>query len=263
VEHKIRKRLVQRKSAHGNVAVPAELNRSTPRQVRANASGRMVVIAALAVLAAGLWGETVILRRASTAERRASLFANARMVTGGDVVRVEPRRNGNNRRSRVHYQYAVAGQTYTGTTTIATSDGDRYQAGSPIAVWYLPSEPYESWLDGSSPSLTPTWPAIVIPAASVLAALSLILLVRRQLNLLSYGRPAVAVVIRVDKKRSDHGPYWRVQYEWTLLSGATRRGSYTVRRTPPDVGSEIVILYERDNPSRSSKYPLSLVRLVA
>jgi hypothetical protein len=255
---------MQKKSAHDSVTLAAVLNHSTPRQVRATALGRMVVVAALAVLAAGLWGETEILRRVTASERRASLFATERIVTGGAVVRAEPRRDGNDRRSRVHYEYAVAGQNYTGTTTMATADRDKYPTGAPVAVWYLPSEPSESWLDGFSPSLGPTWPAIVVPLASGLAALWLILLVRRQLNLLTHGRAAIAVVTRVDKKRGEHGTSWRVHYEWTLLSGATRRGAYKVgKKQPPDVGAEIPILYERDNPSRNSKYPLSLVTLIA
>ena len=88
------------------------------------------------------------------------------------------------------------------------------------------------------------------------------MLIRRQSYLLMYGRPAIAVVTKVEKKRSDKGTYWRVHYEWTLLSGAKRRGRYKHgKKEPPAVGTTIPIVYDRDQPARNSRYPLSLVAL--
>jgi hypothetical protein len=65
---------------------------------------------------------------------------------------------------------------------------------------------------------------------------------------------------RSKKKRSDQGTYWRVHYEWTLLSGGKRQGRYNHgKKQPPAVGVTIPIVYDRDHPLRHSRYPLSLV----
>jgi hypothetical protein len=87
-------------------------------------------------------------------------------------------------------------------------------------------------------------------------------LIRRQRRLLTYGRGAVAVITGVEKKRSDKGTYWKVHYEWTLLSGAKRTGHYKHgKKQPPAIGTTIPIVYDRDQPSHHSKYPLSLVHV--
>jgi hypothetical protein len=104
--------------------------------------------------------------------------------------------------------------------------------------------------------------AAALVSGTLVAAGVLLAFVRRDRELLAYGRPALAVITRVEKKRSDKGTYWRVEYEWTILSGATRRGHYKhSRRQPPPVGSAIPIVYDRDRPERHRRYPLPLVRL--
>jgi hypothetical protein len=108
----------------------------------------------------------------------------------------------------------------------------------------------------------PRWPALAVFAPGCLAALSLIVVVRRQSNLLTYGRPALATIRQVERKKSDNGTHWRAHYEWRLLSGATRTGRYDHhRKPPPAVGAVIPIVYDRDRPERHSRYPLPLVRL--
>jgi len=105
-------------------------------------------------------------------------------------------------------------------------------------------------------------PPFAVLTVCGIGALALMLVVRRQSNLLAYGRPALATVRQVEKKKSDKGTYWRVHFEWTLLSGATRSGRYHHhRKQPPAVGAVIPIVYDRDRPQRHSKYPLPLVRL--
>jgi uncharacterized protein DUF3592 len=106
------------------------------------------------------------------------------------------------------------------------------------------------------------WTALFVGIGSVVLALGVFRLIRRQWSLLEYGRPAAAVVTSVQKKRDDNGTYWRVHYEWTLLSGAKRQGRYTHRKKPPPVpGARVAIVYDRDQPQRSRRYPFALVRL--
>ena len=102
----------------------------------------------------------------------------------------------------------------------------------------------------------------VVAIVCGLSAIALMAAVRRQSKLLAYGRPAMATVTKVEKKRTDKGTLWRVHYEWTTMSGATRTGKYNHRRkNPPAVGELIPIVCDRDNTFRHSKFPMSFVRV--
>jgi hypothetical protein len=178
------------------------------------------------------------------------------------VTDVDWRGGKNSRRATVRYQYSVHGRAFTGSATMRQLERDAYQVGSPIGVWYLASQPDASWIDGDWPQPESRWPVFAVFAPCGLAALGLMFVVRRQSHLLAYGRPALATVRRVEQKKSDEGRYWRVHFEWTLLSGATRSGRYHHhRKQPPAVGAVIPIVYDRDHPRRYSRYPLALVRL--
>jgi hypothetical protein len=243
-------------------ALPAALLRPTPRHVRLNTSGATVAIVAVLLLAGGVTAEVHLYRRAQISQSHAARFTAERMVSGGQVTSMRNRNGKNGGRSTVGYQYTVNGQEYTGSRTVRRPDREQYRVGSPIAVWYLPSEPQASWMDGDVPRVQSAWPGLAIFAACGIAAVLLMLLIKRQSNLLTYGRPALAVIRKVERKKSDKGSYWRVQYEWTLLSGATRQGHYTTHgKTPPVVGATIPIVYDRDQPTRNRKYPLSLVAI--
>jgi hypothetical protein len=251
---------VQRKNDQDNSRLPSDLLRPTPRHVRLKGCGIFVLALLAALILGGLWGGTEIYRRANLSERHVALFASEGVSTAARVVRVQRRGGGNDRRSTVHYRYVVGDREYAGATTVRRVDRDRYEPGSQIAVRYLSSEPRTSWKEGYAPRRQPIWPAFVLPAGAVLVALALAAQIRRQSRLLTYGRPAVATVTKVEKKRSDKGTYWRVHYEWTLLSGGKRQGRYNHgKKLPPAVGTTIPIVYDRDQPSRHGKYPLSLV----
>lgn len=249
------------KSAEGNAQLPAALQKAAPRDVRLTIGGVLTVIAAIALLITGVVSEIVLYRRAKLSEEHVSLFMSERRVAGAVVTGVRPRGDGKNRRFEVRYEYAAAGREYSGTTT-ARPAAEEYQPGSPVAVWYLPTYPDQSWLDGYSPSLQSTWPAMGALSVCGLVAVILIYVVRRQSVLLTNGRAAVAVIRRIDKKKSDKGTYWHVEYEFTLLSGATRSGHYNHSgKHPPQIGSTIVIVHDRDNPERRARYPFSLVKV--
>ena len=109
-------------------------------------------------------------------------------------------------------------------------------------------------MDSYAPERQPIWPTFLVPATCIVTALMLVTLVRRQSHLLTYGRPALGVITKVEKKRSDKGTVWRVHYEWTLLSGAKRKGRYTHgKKEPPALRTTIPIVYDRDQPARNSR----------
>ena len=256
-----------RRNALDSSGVPAVLLRAAPRDVRVNASGGIVLIVAAAVAVAGIWLGIVLGRAAARAERHVGLFASERIVAAGDVIQLQKRGDDDDDdddsyRITVHYRYTARGQELMGQTTLRRAERDRYAVGSPVAVWYLPSEPGQSWLDGYAPRAQPSWPATAVPIACGVTAIVLIQLVRRQTKLLAYGRPAMATVTKIEKKRTDKGTFWMVHYEWTTLSGATRTGKYHHgKKDLPAIGAEIPIVYDRDNSFRHSKYPMSLVTI--
>src|SRR5688500_18616801 len=253
---------VERRSALDSPDVPPDLLRAIPRPVRVNAVGQMLLFGAAALLAAGAWGAIELNKRAETAARHATLFASERMLAAGDIVRLRKRGGDDEHRITAHYRYSARGREFTGETALRSDDNDVFAVGTPVGVWYLPSEPQASWLDGYVPRRHARWPATVVPLACTVAAIGLIAVVRRQANLLTHGRPAMATVTRIEKKRSDKGTIWVVHYEFTTMSGATRTGKYHhPKKHLPTVGETVPIVYDRDNTFRHSKYPMSFVTL--
>lgn len=253
---------MQRRSAIDSSGLPAALLRDTPRQVKVNARGAAMMLVAAVLTGAGMWGGIELRRSAESAGRHVALFDSERVLTGGDVIQLRKRGGGNDHSITAHYRYAVHGRELAGATRLRREEREKYQIGSPVGVWYLATEPEASWLDGYSPRPEASWPATVIPLACGIGAIALIAIVRRQSTLLAFGRPAMATVTKVERKKSDHGTYWRVYYEWTIMSGATREGKYNhSRKQAPAVGALIPIVYDRDNTFRHSKYPMCFVRL--
>ena len=255
---------MQRRRGHDNRFPPPELRQSSPRPVRLSANGILVVTLAVAMLCAAPWAGLTLHERATESARRVAGFASSSIAANAEVVRVERRGDDddNDRRSVIHYRFRDGLDVYTGDQTVRRQDRDRYAIGDRVVVRYMPGEPSESWLDGYVPGRDPLWPAFAFPPALIVGALTLGFFARRQSQLLEYGRPARAVVTKVEKKSSDKGTHWRVHYEWTLLSGAKRQGRYNHgKKNPPAVGTPLTIVHDRDNPMRHSRYPMVLVRV--
>ena len=253
---------MQKRNRPDKPGVPPELLRSAPRQVRPNAAGVIVLAVAIGlVIAAGLAGPALY-SRVKASERTIGLAASESVTSTAEVTRVQRRGGGNDRRSVVHYRYVANGQEHDDSTTVRRQDRDRYEAGSRVPIRYLASEPESSWMEGYGPGPRPVWPAFALPVALIVAAFVIARLFLGQLQLLAYGRPALALVTKVEKKRSDKGSFWRVHFEWTLLSGAKRTGHYNdSKKQTPAIGTPIPIVYDRDNPQRIRKYPFGLVEL--
>ncbi len=228
--------------------------------MRMSAAGRAALVALALLVIGGAWGGMEIYDDVKTSQQRADLAESEAKSISANVVGVQRRGGGDDRRSVIHYRYVAGGQPQTGATQVRRQDRDRYAVGSDVRVSYLPTEPGVSWMDGYLPRRRPVWPAFAVPLACTIAALGIVFAIRRQSHLVTYGRPALALVTKVEKKSSDKGTYWRVHYEWTLLSGGKHQGRYNHgKKNPPAVGTWMPIVYDRDYPSRHSKYPLSMV----
>ena len=222
----------------------------------------MSVVLAIALIAGSVWGGLDLYRQASRSRQQVALFASEAIATMARIETVRYDGSDDDRRATVHYRFQVDDVNQTGTTRLRRADRERYAAGSEVEIRYLQSDPRASWLEGYAPSRRPMWIAFALPAAAAAAAFGLWLAIRRQRALLTHGRVAAAAVKHVEKKRADKGTVWRVHYEWIVLSGATRKGRYThSKKTPPAIGTIVPVVYDRDNPARHSRYPLSLVTL--
>ncbi len=256
--HSNRRLPLRNENARNSSTLPAPLLRPTPRDVRLNASGLAVAILCVALCAGGLWAGIENFRLVKRSERHVAAFSTEAVTTEARVIRA--RHRDNNRRTTIDYEYVVGDVAYHGSATVRGPEQGRYVDGASTTVTYLASEPGASWIHGRAPSRRPLWPAFAIPAGAITVVAILLQVIRLQRDLLSYGRSATAVVTKVVKKRSDKGSYWRVEYEWTLMTGARRKGRYNHgSKHPPEVGSMIPIVYDRDRPSRNRRYPLALV----
>jgi hypothetical protein len=247
-------------NARSSSPLPAELVGATPRDVRLKACGMLVAILAVVSAIGGLWGGVELYRRARLSERYVALFKSEAVPTQARIVRARGRGEPNHHAVTIDYEYVVNNTPYKGRATVRGDALDRYDAGSMTDVAYLASHPAASWLLGTTPSRDKIWPAYIVPVAGLTLALVLVARIRRQSALLRDGRPAMATITSVKKRISDQDKHWRVEYQWTLLSGATRTARYNHhKRRVPEIGSLIPIVYDRDDPKRCRKYPMSLV----
>jgi hypothetical protein len=104
----------------------------------------------------------------------------------------------------------------------------------------------------------PSWVPAISAVGLVFPALLLLYMIRRQMQLLSEGRAAPAMVVG---HRHIKGGKMTV-YEFPLLSGGVGKGRGGKARRPPAIGSTITVVYDRDNPKRSAPYPFDMVRIV-
>ena len=241
--------------------VPAELLRSVPRQVAFTAAGWAALAAAVLLsfggLLAGAWLYVAAERDVSL---RREVASNA-VSTLGEITSVQ-RRRGDDGKTEVAYRYTANGRDYAGRVRLSKRAGSRLAPGARIPVRFLASAPARSWLPGREPQGVEFWlvPLVALPlcAAGAVSALTL----RRQHRLLACGRPALARVTEARKFSRAHnqGHGFHVAFEFHLLSGARRTGSFDVQKDPPQAGAASVIVYDPEHPRRHARYPLPLVR---
>jgi hypothetical protein len=110
------------------------------------------------------------------------------------------------------------------------------------------------------PGNVPLWVSPLVFLSLVSGGVGLLVSVRRQTHLLSYGRATVASV--TTWRKAGKGAR-RVGFRYDVLSGATHTSSVEIQKNAPPPGSEMIVLYDPDNPRRRGRYPLELVRCVA
>jgi hypothetical protein len=104
----------------------------------------------------------------------------------------------------------------------------------------------------------PIWVPFLVGSSLAAGGAVLVLILRRQLRLLSEGRPALAVVTRYSY--AQHGAK-NIHYEFPLLSGGMAKGRSGPIRRLPAIGATLCVIYDRENPRRNAPYPLEMARL--
>ena len=242
---------------------PSELLRSTPRQVSLTAAGKAAVVAALLLAATAVAGGIGIYLQASADAEQFRRMRNEGVRVQAEVMETGRTRADQPRRFAT-YRYTVGAQPYRGRAVFRRADRRPLAPGSTLEVVYLPSSPGSSWLPGYEPRGVPVWLAPLMSAGLLAGAAGIGFALRRQRTLLSEGRAAMARVtgskrVHVGGAHGGHARH-RVQYEFQVLSGATRTGFFDVQKNPPPAGAVLSLLYDVDEPRRQARYPLSLVQ---
>lgn len=241
-----------------STVIPRELLRSTPRSVTLSRDGAVVSVLAFILVLGGLVGAAFLYVQAERDTDKAKFRTAHAATTTGQIVSVQPYKR-EKRRWIVNYAFtAEDGLRREGKLT----SRDRMEAGSLVAIAYVASDPADNWLAGHRPRGVPYFLA-PLPGLGLLGAAALIFWqVQRQKALLRNGRPAIATASAIREIRSQHGRSYRVAFDFSPLSGATRHAKIHVRRPVGPVGTEFVILYDPDQLTRVARYPMSFVKIL-
>ena len=238
-----------------NWTPPDGLGYSSLRPVRLTGSGIALLVMAVAMLlgavAAGIGLGTTAKRQAK--EQR--LLQEQGVNTDAQITRVW-RGGDKNQQHLVSYRFTVEEREYAARKGVPPRIWQDLRAGSSLPVRFLPSDPKVNHPTGWDDTPMRPWVAYLVSGELVAIALVLAMLLRKQMRLLTEGRPAPGIV--TGWRRTKNGTV--IRYDFTLLNGATAKGRGQSRR-PPAIGSPVCVLYDPENPRRNAPYPLCFVKL--
>ena len=235
---------------------PSELRAMGPREVRLKTCGVALACLAALLLIGAIAAATALSRvRARQASQNAVLRAAGAEVEA--TVTRHWRSGDKNDTLKVAYEFQYGGQTYHGSSDTPGSIWRTLAVGSPIAVRFVPTRPELNHPAGWEGNIMPKFVPFLVAGMLVAPGLIIVYSIRREMSLLSEGRPALARVI--GHRRTQHGKV--VKYEFATLNGGIVQGRTGPRHKAPPVGSTLCIVYDRDNPKRNAPYPLKLVRV--
>lgn len=236
---------------------PPELMGSGPREVRLSGQGIGVAVLAGCLILGGVGAAISLERVANQQSDEQNLLSEQGKDSEATVTRVWRTRDKESR-PMVAYQFEAEGRAYHRSVRAPLAVWKKLAAGSPLAVRFLPSDPARSHPREWAESTIPLWLSLLI--GSILAAIGagLVFVLRRQLALLSEGRPAPAVVTRYSY--AQHGQK-NIHYEFPLLSGGLAKGKRGPTRRLPAIGATLCVIYDRENPRRNAPYPLEMAKL--
>lgn len=228
-----------------------------PREVRLTAGGwALLALAAVLVVGGVAGGITLHLKVVRDADE-ARGFQERALDTTGVVTRKWRARDGDDRPRWVAYDFSANGRVFRGEARASRALWERLEPGSPVPVRFDAERPERHFPWGRRPGTTPPVLAYFVGLAGLLAGGLVTIPILRQRRLMAEGRAALATV--TGKTKGQHGT--TINYEFHVLSGGLVKGSSGAPSKPPEVGSTMWVVYATENPSWSSPYPSSLVRL--
>ena len=238
-----------------NWTPPDGLGYSSLRPVRLTGSGIALLVMAGAMLlgavAAGIGLGTTAKRQAK--EQR--LLQEQSVNTDAQITRVW-RGGDKNQQHLVSYRFTVQEREYVARKGVPSRIWQTLRAGSTLPVRFLPSNPKVNHPTEWDDTPMPNWVPYLVSGELAVIAVVLAILLRKQVRLLTEGRPAPGIV--TGHRRTKNGTV--IRYEFQLMNGATAKGRGQSRR-PPAIGSPVCVLYDPENPRRNAPYPLCLVKL--
>ena len=238
-----------------NWTPPDGLGYSSLRPVSLTGGGiALLVVAAMMLLGA----VAAAIGLGTTARRQAKdhrLLQEQGVNTDAQITRVW-RGGDKNQQHLVSYRFTVQEREYVARKGVPPRIWQDLRAGSSLPVRFLPSNPKVNHPTGWDDTPMRPWVAYLVSGELVAIALVLTILLRKQMRLLTEGRPAPGIV--TGHRRTRGGTV--IRYEFQLMNGATAKGRGQSRR-PPAVGAPVCVLYDPENPRRSAPYPLTLVKL--
>ena len=237
---------------------PPELAWALPRPVQLKAGGiamwSMVVVFTLGSVGLGAYLSSLAKRQTEAVEglKAAGVEADATVISVNKI-------RGNNQRSRVEYRFSYRGRDYTNSFTSESRRARSLESGNHIPVRFLPSNPRAAHAIGWERGPMSPWLAIAVACSLLIPAAAFAYRLRWERRLLEEGTPTSAMVVA--HSRTQHGVV--VQYEYALPSGGMKTARSGPMRRAPDIGDQICILYDPENPRRSTPYPMQFYRVEA
>jgi hypothetical protein len=222
--------------------IPSELTGARPRRTAVSkedipASIIAWILIALA-LAASIWAWN---HTAKILHSRAALRVDGRL-TYGVVTEIY--------KSTASYGFSVDDRSFTGDALIPRSNRRTFDRYDRIPILYLPSDPSinhpAAWEDSTGSAYT----AFILPCMIAFFVPFILVLSRRERQVVAEGLPAVAVITGF--RRGKGGQI--VDYEFRTAAGQLVKGS-SVDSRPWTVGASLCVLYLERNPRRNLQYP--------
>jgi len=228
-----------------DVNIPSELTGPLPRRVCATRLGFWMATGTTLLLAfslAGtLWfGDNAVQQMQNWEALRRDGIEIVGMVTGKET--------GKSR--MVYYAFTVNGISFTGKARVPEQVFESLQDSDPLPIRYVPANPAVNHpADWESAPLDSAW--FIAPFPLVLFAIIFLISLRMERRLVADGVPAVGVITKYGHSYSSG---YFANYEFRTEDGKVMTKRVGVPG-PLEIGSNIRVLYLRQNPRRNQPYP--------
>jgi hypothetical protein len=217
---------------------PPELSGSGPREVQLSGRGIAVAVLAAILILGGVATGIALERVGILQSDEQNLLSEQGRDVEASVTRLW-RASDKERRPMVAYQFEADGRTYRRSVRAPLSIWKKLAVGSQLAVRFLPSNPAQNHPRDWAESTMPLWVPFLVGFMLAAFGAGLVFILRRQLALLSEGRPAPAVVTRYSY--AQHGQK-NIHYEFPLPSGELAKGKRGPTRRLPAIGATLCVL---------------------